>query len=243
MPEGRAKKQKLMDPNFVYKAKVPELKIDDIELKTSPKIWNQRFTVEAKKLGLEKDLHEPCLFTWRKEGKVALLVLYVDDIILANNCMSRLNEIKDTLCNVFEMKNLGEPSKYLGMEITRNRAERVMKLSQVEYTNKVLERFRMDESKPQSTPMVTRSASQVETSPPYRPASSSSTLLRRGPCKEKQARYITKTGDSGGILEKDYSDRWPMDLSLAVSGSIAIITTDAIVRLQKSTTSCSPEYA
>ncbi|KAL7296902.1 hypothetical protein TKK_0010292 [Trichogramma kaykai] len=32
MPERRAKKQKLMDPNFVYKAKVPELKIDDIEV-------------------------------------------------------------------------------------------------------------------------------------------------------------------------------------------------------------------
>ncbi|KAL7290911.1 hypothetical protein TKK_0015640 [Trichogramma kaykai] len=32
MPERRATKQKLMDPNFVYKAKVPELKIDDIEV-------------------------------------------------------------------------------------------------------------------------------------------------------------------------------------------------------------------
>ncbi|CAB0037925.1 unnamed protein product [Trichogramma brassicae] len=75
--------------------------------------------MEAKKLGLEKDLHEPCLFTWRKEGKVALLVLYVDDIILASNCKSRLNEIKDTLCKAFEMKNLGEPSRYLDNCIAR----------------------------------------------------------------------------------------------------------------------------
>ncbi|CAB0036919.1 unnamed protein product [Trichogramma brassicae] len=138
------------------RVKVYKLQRTIYGLKASPKIWNQRFTIEAKKLGLEKDLHEACLFTWRKEGKVALLVLYVDDIILASNCKSRLNEIKDTLCNAFEMKNLGEPSKYLGMEITRNRAEGVMKLTQVEYTNKVLERFRMDESKPQNTPMVTR---------------------------------------------------------------------------------------
>ncbi|KAL7297752.1 hypothetical protein TKK_0008787 [Trichogramma kaykai] len=138
------------------RSKVCKLQRTIYGLKTSPKIWNQRFTVEVKKLGLEKDLHEPCLFTWRKEGKVALLVLYVDDIILASNCKQRLQEIKETLCNTFEMKDLGEPSRYLGMEITRDRENRVMKLTQVEYTNKVLERFRMDESKAQNTPMVTR---------------------------------------------------------------------------------------
>ncbi|CAB0038062.1 unnamed protein product [Trichogramma brassicae] len=138
------------------RSKVCKLQRTIYGLKTSPKIWNQRFTAEVKKLGLEKDIHEPCLFTWRKEGKVALLVLYVDDIILASNCKQRLQEIKETLCNTFEMKDLGEPSRYLGMEITRDRENRVMKLTQVEYTNKVLERFRMDESKAQNTPMVTR---------------------------------------------------------------------------------------
>uniref|UniRef100_A0ABD2WAX0 Reverse transcriptase Ty1/copia-type domain-containing protein n=1 Tax=Trichogramma kaykai TaxID=54128 RepID=A0ABD2WAX0_9HYME len=138
------------------RSKVCKLQRTIYGLKTSPKIWNQRFTAEVEKLGLEKDLHEPCLFTWRKKGKVALLILYVYDIILASNCKQKLQEIKNTLCNTFEMKDLEEPSRYLGMEITRDRENRVMKLTQVEYTNKVLERFRMDESKAQNTPMVTR---------------------------------------------------------------------------------------
>ncbi|KAL7290637.1 hypothetical protein TKK_0015399 [Trichogramma kaykai] len=138
------------------KTKVCKLQRTLYGLKTSPKIWNQRFTTEVKKLGLEKDLHEPCLFTWRKEGKVAILVLYVDDIILASNCKQRLAEIKETLCKAFKMKDLGEPSKYLGMEISRDRNQNIMRLTQVEYTNKVLERFNMSESRPQNTPMVTR---------------------------------------------------------------------------------------
>lgn len=43
-------------------------------LKISPKKWNKRFSEEAQKLGLENDLHEPCLFTWRKEGKMAIVL-------------------------------------------------------------------------------------------------------------------------------------------------------------------------
>uniref|UniRef100_A0ABD2XR42 Reverse transcriptase Ty1/copia-type domain-containing protein n=1 Tax=Trichogramma kaykai TaxID=54128 RepID=A0ABD2XR42_9HYME len=125
-------------------------------LKTSPKIWNQKFTQEVNKLGLERDINEPCLFTWRKDGKVVILVLYVDDIILASNHIEKMNEVKTSLRNTFEMKVLGEPNKYLGMEIVRNRRERIMTLTQVEYTKKVLERFKMSESKAQTTPMVTR---------------------------------------------------------------------------------------
>ncbi|KAL7292885.1 hypothetical protein TKK_0013555 [Trichogramma kaykai] len=131
-------------------------------LKTSPKIWNRRFTTEVNKLGLERDINEPCLFTWRKQGKVAILVLYVDDIILASNCKEKLTNIKDNLCRTFEMKDLGEPRKYLGMEITRNRAENTMILTQRDYTIKVLERFKMHESKAQSTPMVTRQVKNKE---------------------------------------------------------------------------------
>ena len=40
-------------------------------LRVSPKRWNIRLTKEAKILGLENDLNEPCVFTWRKNGNDA----------------------------------------------------------------------------------------------------------------------------------------------------------------------------
>lgn len=62
-------------------------------LKISPKRWYKRFYEEALKLGLEHDNNEPCLFTWRKEGRVAIVVLYVDDMITACNDPEKLKEI------------------------------------------------------------------------------------------------------------------------------------------------------
>ena len=59
-------------------------------------------------------------------------------------------------CEVFEMRNLGEPKMFLGMQIIRDRENKIMKIKQSEYTEKILKRFNMHESKPQYTPMITR---------------------------------------------------------------------------------------
>ena len=63
------------------KTKVCKLQKSLYGLRISPKRWNLRFSEEALKQGLEKDMNEPCLFTWRKEEKVVLLILYVDVLL------------------------------------------------------------------------------------------------------------------------------------------------------------------
>ena len=55
-----------------------------------------------------------------KNGKFIFLVLYVDDILLANSDVSLLLETKK-----FDMKDLGEASFVLGIEIRRDRRKRV----------------------------------------------------------------------------------------------------------------------
>jgi hypothetical protein len=52
------------------------------------------------------------------------------------------------------MKDLGAAKKILGMRITRDRKNRQMTLSQGEYIEKVLERFRMWNAKPVSTALA-----------------------------------------------------------------------------------------
>lgn len=138
------------------RTKVCKLKKTLYGLKVSSKKWYERFTKEAKRLGLERDINDPCLFTWRKDGLLVILVLYVDDIILASNSPEKLHEIKSELCKTFEMKDLGEPRTYLEMKIERDRENKILKLSQSEYTERILERFNMKECKAQNTPMVTR---------------------------------------------------------------------------------------
>ena len=57
--------------------KICRLKKSLYGLKISPKRWNAKFTEEVAKLGLESDINEPCLFTWRNQGKMAMIVLYL----------------------------------------------------------------------------------------------------------------------------------------------------------------------
>ena len=68
--------------------------------------------------------------------------------------MQVINVLKKKLSNSFAMKDLGVAKKILGMKITRDRKNRKLTLSQGEYIEKVLERFRMQNEKPVSTPLA-----------------------------------------------------------------------------------------
>ena len=87
---------------------------------------------------------------------MVMLILYVDDILLAGNEKEKLEEIREKLCLIFKMKYLGEPENFLGMRIIWDRQKGTLSLKQTEYTEKTLERFNMTECKAQRTHMVTR---------------------------------------------------------------------------------------
>ena len=54
-------------------------------------------------------------------SKYIFLVLFVDDILLAYNDLNLLYDTKKFLLNYFEMKDLGDGSYVLGIQIYRDR--------------------------------------------------------------------------------------------------------------------------
>jgi hypothetical protein len=62
--------------------------------------------------------------------------------------------LKNKLSNSFAMKDLGVAKKILGMRIIRDGKNHKLRLSEGEYIEKVLERFRMQNAKPVSTPLA-----------------------------------------------------------------------------------------
>ena len=72
-----------------------------------------------------------------------ILLLYVDDMLVAVSNMQYINALKMKLAKSFAMKDLGAAKKTLGMRIIRVRKNHKLKLSQGEYIQKLLERFRM----------------------------------------------------------------------------------------------------
>ncbi|KAK2973132.1 hypothetical protein RJ640_012196, partial [Escallonia rubra] len=69
------------------------------------------------------------------------------------NDMSSIVATKQWLSSTFEMKDMGEANYVLGVKIVRDRSKRLLGLSQETYIKKVIERFRMHNSKPIDTPM------------------------------------------------------------------------------------------
>jgi hypothetical protein len=105
--------------------------------------------------GYSRCHYDHCVYFKRLEnGSYIILLLYVDDMFVARSNMHDINVLKKKLSNSFAMKDLGVAKIILGMRITRDRKNRKLTLSQGEYMEKVLERFRMHNAKPVSTPLA-----------------------------------------------------------------------------------------
>ena len=87
-------------------------------------------------------------------GKYIFLILYVDDILLASSDVILLLETKKFLSSKFDMKDLGEASFVLVIEIHRDREKRVLILPQKAYLEKVLKKYSMQNCKPSPAPIV-----------------------------------------------------------------------------------------
>ena len=52
-----------------------------------------------------------------KEGKVAILIVYVDDIVVTGNDVAEIQNLKKHLASSFDIKALGLLSYFLGIEV------------------------------------------------------------------------------------------------------------------------------
>lgn len=87
------------------------------------------------------------------EKSYVYFLLYVDDILQASKSKVQVTELKKILSSEFEMKDLGDAKKILGMEISRDRERGILTVSQEDYAWKVLGNYNMEKSKSVSTPL------------------------------------------------------------------------------------------
>jgi hypothetical protein len=83
---------------------------------------------------------------------VALLV-YVDDILAAGPVFSVVKEALDRIADVYDLSRTDEATWVLGMQIDRDRPNRLLKLHQGSYCQEVIARFQMAHCHPVSTPV------------------------------------------------------------------------------------------
>jgi hypothetical protein len=109
-------------------------------LKQSPRVWYLTLTTYLESLGFKPLTSDNCIFFDSKGNYIAV---FVDDLLIIGPSLADINDIKAKLNERFQMTDLGPCKYYLGMEVTRDRPNRTLKLSQQGYIEKVLREFQM----------------------------------------------------------------------------------------------------
>ena len=132
-------------------SKVCKLRKAIYGLKQAPRIWYQTITNFLRGLGFEPINADLGVFV-RSNMYIAV---YVDDLLIIGPSIAEIKKIKRSLRNRFLMTDLGPCSYYLGMSVERDRQNRILRLSQEAYIEKVIRQFGMEDCKTISTPMET----------------------------------------------------------------------------------------
>jgi len=157
-------------------------------LKQAPRQWYAKIhDYLTNDLNFVSSINDPCLYIRKTSTKVLIIALYVDDLLLVGNSKSDIMELKGEFKQRFEMKDLGPVAVMLGVEVTRDRTNRKLYISQKEYTEQVLSRFGMEQSRPVTTPMerissktMSEPSDPAPTDVPYRQAIGSLIYLVTG---------------------------------------------------------------
>ncbi|CAI7920735.1 unnamed protein product [Closterium sp. NIES-54] len=144
-------------------------------LRQAPREWHDTLTMTLAVLGFAPSASDPSLFLRTDTTLPPFYVLvYVDDLVFATADSEALAHVKSKLQKRHTCTDLGEVTSYLGLRITRDRAQRTITLTQSHMVQQALQRFGFTYSSPQSTPLPTGhslstppSDESVEPSGPY----------------------------------------------------------------------------
>ncbi|CAI7886508.1 unnamed protein product, partial [Closterium sp. NIES-54] len=125
-------------------------------LRQAPREWHDTLRTTLAALGFSPSTADPSLFL-RTDTTLPLfyVLVYIDDLVFATADTEALAHVKSELQKRHTCTDLGELTSYLGLRITRDRAQQTITLTQSHMVQQVLQRFGFTYSSPQSTPLPT----------------------------------------------------------------------------------------
>ena len=122
-------------------------------LKQAPRVWNQTLHKKLKDLGFKRCKSDPSLYIYAR-GDVRIIVpIFIDDITISSTSVAEADKLVAELAEEFELRDLGETSYLLGIEIIRDRPNRSISLSQRQYIVDMLAQFKFSNCSAVTTPM------------------------------------------------------------------------------------------
>src|SRR3569833_2696538 len=109
-------------------------------LRQAPRAWHTRLKEELGNFEFVASFADAALFVGVVNGERVYLIVWVDDILIAARGAERIAKVKAHLAEKFDVRDLGEATYFLGMELSRDRAARTLKLTQKKLTGELLAR-------------------------------------------------------------------------------------------------------
>jgi hypothetical protein len=121
-------------------------------LKQSGREWYKKLDGYMKNNGGRRTPSDPCVYVFGENDERVIIIIYVDDLILASKKLEKLNEVKKNMKWEFKMKDLGPINNILGIHIQRNGTGKI-RLSQERYVEELIAKFNMQDAKIAPTPI------------------------------------------------------------------------------------------
>ena len=122
-------------------------------LRQSPRLWSEDLGSKLVGIGFKRTYSDASIFIYERNGVRIIVPVFVDDIIIAAKCKATTDTVVKELAKHYKLRDLGETTFFLGVEIMRKRGERKLALSQKQYIINKLNEFNMADCKPVGTPM------------------------------------------------------------------------------------------
>jgi len=122
-------------------------------LRQAPRVWHKKLDSVLQELGFAKVRCDHSIWVYQRSDVRVIVPVFVDDITLASKSKEAINHVKEELKKRFKLRDLGPTTFLLGVGIERDRAKRIIHLSQRQYILDILERFGFSDCSPIGTPL------------------------------------------------------------------------------------------
>ncbi len=108
---------------------------------------------------------DAALFRGTVDGETVWLLVWVDDILVAAQGEERVAKVKTHLTAKFDVWDLGPATYFLGMELSRDREARSLKLTQKKLTGELISQYGLADARVCSVPQAAREKLRKEGEP------------------------------------------------------------------------------
>src|SRR5437879_101937 len=104
-------------------------------------------------MGFKRCKSDAGVYVLKNNEGLVIFIIYVDDAAMMGNKASLVQKQKAIFMKRWESRDLGPVKEYLGLQVKRDRTQRVLYFHQIPYAVKVLKCFGLEQSKPVRTPL------------------------------------------------------------------------------------------